>query len=54
MRRQAFVKGLILILAVAAISFGLTPSAQAQLAGVVVDADGVLQKQIAKRNGKKN
>ncbi len=51
MRRQAFVKGLILILAVAAISFGLTPSAQAQLAGVVVDADGVLQKQIASDPG---
>lgn len=46
MRRQAFVNRLILIVAVAAISFGLTPFALAQQAGVLVDADGVLRKQI--------
>ncbi len=51
MRRQAFVNRLILILAVAAISFGLTPFALAQQAGVLVDANGVLSKQIASDPG---
>ena len=51
MRRQAFVNRLIIILAVAAISFGLTPFVLAQQAGVLVDADGVLSKQIVNDPG---
>ncbi|MBN2295004.1 MAG: hypothetical protein JXM70_21425, partial [Pirellulales bacterium] len=52
MRRQAFVNRLILVVAVAAISFGLTPLAVAQQqAGVLVNADGVLKKHIASDPG---
>ena len=51
MRRQAVCNRIILLSAVAAITFGLATQSQAQQAGVAVNADGVLEKQIANDPG---
>ena len=51
MRRQAVCKRITLFLAVAAIIFAFATKSQAQLAGVAVNADGVLQKQIVNDAG---